>query len=275
MLTGEQPVRSVFRLPGMDCPTEEQLVRLALADLDDVRALTFDLDERRLEAVHVGPATRVLAALDPLGMGAKLEASIPVSPSEYEDAARRGAAGPAAQRRVLGIVLVINALMFGVELVAGLLAQSTGLIADSLDMLADASIYAIALLAVGRGVLEQRRAARASGWLQLGLAGLVLADVVRRASSGSEPVEATMIAVGLLALLANVTCLILLSGHRRAGEHMRASWIFTTNDVLANIGVIVAGVLVLMTGSAIPDLVIGTGIALLVASGAWRILRMR
>ena len=268
-------MRSVFRLPGMDCPTEEQLVRLALTDLDDVRTLTFDLEGRRLEAIHVGPATRLMEALDPLGMGARLEASAPISPSEDLDTARRAVGRAAEQRRVLGIVLAINALMFGVELVAGLLAESTGLIADSLDMLADASIYAIALLAVGRGVLEQRRAARASGWLQLGLAGLVLADVVRRATSGSEPVEATMIAVGLLALVANVTCLVLLSGHRRAGEHMRASWIFTTNDVLANLGVILAGVLVLMTGSAIPDLVIGTGIAALVASGAWRILGMR
>jgi Co/Zn/Cd efflux system component len=140
-------------------------------------------------------------------------------------------------------------------------------------MLADASVYAIALLAAGTAA-SQLRAARLSGWLQLALAALVLVEVVRRAVSGSEPVEGLMIGIGLLALAANLTCVAILSRHRRGGAHMRASWIFTTNDALANIGVIVAGALVAITGSALPDLVIGTAIAVLVASGAWRILRM-
>ena len=130
-----------------------------------------------------------------------------------------------------------------------------------------------ALLAAGSAA-SQKRAARLSGWLQLALAALVLLEVVRRAVSGSEPVEALMVGIGLLALAANLTCVAILSRHRRGGAHMRASWIFTTNDALANIGVIVAGVLVAITGSALPDLVIGTAIAVLVASGAWRILRM-
>jgi Co/Zn/Cd efflux system component len=83
-----------------------------------------------------------------------------------------------------------------------------------------------------------------------------------------------MMAVGVLALLVNVTCMVLLSRHRGDGVHMRASWIFTTNDVLANLGLILAGQLVAVTGSPWPDLLIGTTVALLVASGAWRILRM-
>jgi Co/Zn/Cd efflux system component len=175
---------------------------------------------------------------------------------------------------VLVAVLAINAAMFVVELAAGLWAGSTGLIADSLDMLADATVYAIALAAVGGVAVHQRRSARASGWLQLGLALLVLLDVGRRALAGAEPESAWMIAVGILALLANVTCMALLAAHRRGGMHLRASWIFTTNDVLANLGVIVAGQLVALTGSAWPDLAIGTAIAVLVASGAVRILRM-
>ena len=157
---------------------------------------------------------------------------------------------------------------------AGILARSTGLLADAVDMLADASVYAIALLGVGAGAAAQRRSARASGWLQLLLAGLVLIEVARRAVLGSDPLELPMVIVGLVALAANTTCLLLLAGHRHGGQHMRASWIFTTNDVLANLGVIAAGVLVWLTGSGIPDLVIGTAIALLVASGAWRILRL-
>ena len=140
-------------------------------------------------------------------------------------------------------------------------------------MLADASIYAIALVAAG-DASRQRRSARLSGWLQLTLAALVLVEVIRRALSGSEPVEALMVVIGLVALAANLACVAILSRHRRGGAHMRANWIFTTNDALANVGVIIAGVLVAVTGSALPDLVIGTAIAALVASGAWRILRM-
>ena len=251
----------------MDCPTEEQLVRMALADVPGVGSLSFDLGARQLEAVHSGPVEGILGALAPLGMGATLDSTEPVTGAPR-------VAPDAAQRRALWAVLGINLAMFVVELAAGLWAGSTGLLADSLDMLADASVYSIALLAVGRGRAGQRRAARTSGWLQLGLALLVLIEVARRAVGGSEPLDIAMVGVGLLALAANVTCLVLLAGHRRGEAHMRASWIFTTNDVLANLGVIVAGGLVWLTGSALPDLVIGTLIALLVASGAWRILRL-
>ena len=268
----------------MDCPTEEQLVRMVLAGVPGVASLTFDLGARQLEAVHSGPAAGILGALEPLGMGAALDSTDPVArsvagssaehPAGDEPGAEPGVAPGAAQRRALWAVLGINLAMFVVELAAGLWAGSTGLLADSLDMLADASVYSIALIAVGRGRAGQRRAARTSGWLQLGLAALVLVEVARRAVGGSEPLDVAMVAVGLLALAANVTCLALLAGHRRGEAHMRASWIFTTNDVLANLGVIVAGGLVWLTGSALPDLVIGTLIALLVASGAWRILRL-
>jgi Co/Zn/Cd efflux system component len=176
--------------------------------------------------------------------------------------------------RVLVAVLAINLAMFVGELAAGIWAGSTGLVADSLDMLADASVYAIALLGAGASLQRQRRAARASGWMQLGLAGLVLVEVVRRAIEGGQPRSDVMVAMGVLALLANVTCLVLLARHRSGGLHLRASWIFTTNDVLANLGVILAGQMVAATGSAWPDLLVGTAIAVLVASGAVRILRM-
>ena len=265
------PTRSVFAVPGMDCPSEEQLVRMALREVEDVRSLDFDLEVRQLEAIHMGPPFTILAALEPLAMGVHLLSSEAVD--THNEAASREPESAATQRRALWFVLAINAVMFAIELVAGLVADSTGLVADSLDMLADATIYAIALVAAGN-VARQRRSARASGWLQLILAVLVLVEVLRRAASGSEPADAVMVTIGLLALLANLTCVAILSRHRRGGAHMRASWIFTTNDALANIGVIVAGVLVAVTGSAVPDLVTGAAIAALVASGAWRILRM-
>jgi Co/Zn/Cd efflux system component len=177
------------------------------------------------------------------------------------------------ERRTLITVLAINAVMFVVELLLGLKVQSTGLIADSLDMLADALVYGLSLAAVNGNRLRQRRAARTSGWLQLALAALVLIDGVRRALGGSEPLGGWMMAVGLLALAANCLCLVLLSRHRRGGVHMRASLIFSTNDTLANLGVILSGLLVKVLGSPIPDLLIGVGIALMVARGGQRILR--
>jgi Co/Zn/Cd efflux system component len=177
------------------------------------------------------------------------------------------------ERRTLWLVLVINAAMFVVELALGVQGRSTGLIADSLDMLADAGVYALSLMAVGRSLSQQRRAAMLSGRLQIALAGWVLLDVLRRSLLGSEPISTVMVAVGALALLANLICLVLVRRHREGGVHMRASVIFSTNDTLANLGVIVAGLLVAWCGSPIPDLVIGTAISLLVLHGGRRILR--
>lgn len=177
------------------------------------------------------------------------------------------------QRRTLWVVLLINAAMFVVELVFGLRAGSTGLIADSLDMLADAGVYGLSLAAVGRSPGEQRQAAMLSGRLQIVLAIWVLLDVLRRTVLGSEPISALMVGIGALALLANLLCLVLVRRHREGGVHMRASVIFSTNDTLANLGVIAAGALVAWSGSRLPDLLIGTAISLLVLQGGRRILR--
>jgi cation diffusion facilitator family transporter len=179
----------------------------------------------------------------------------------------------ALQRHTLWVVLVINASMFVVELVLGLQAGSTGLIADSLDMLADAGVYGLSLGAVGRSSRDQRQAAVLSGRLQIALAVWVLLDVLRRAAVGSEPISTLMVGIGALALLANLLCLVLVRRHRGGGVHMRASVIFSTNDTLANLGVIVAGLLVAWSGSRIPDLLIGSAISLLVLQGGRRILR--
>ena len=176
------------------------------------------------------------------------------------------------ERRTLWLVLGINTTMFLVEFSWGWRAGSSGLLADALDMLADAVVYALSLMAVGRSLRQQRRAAELSGWLQIALALLVLADAVRRFIEGSEPLSGPMMGVGLLALIANVICLDLVRRHRDGGVHMRASVIFSTNDTVANVGVIVAGLLVAWSGSALPDLLIGAAISLLVLRGGERIL---
>ena len=178
-----------------------------------------------------------------------------------------------SERRVLIALLLINGIMFVAELGVGWWAQSTALIADALDMLADAMVYGVGLYAVGKSLLVKARAARLSGSLQVLLGLLVLVDIVRRIIVGSEPVSTLMMGMGLLALIANVTCLILIAKHREGEVHMRASWIFSKNDVIANLGIILAGGLVAWTGSRLPDLVIGLLVALIVIRGGILILQ--
>lgn len=176
------------------------------------------------------------------------------------------------QSRVLIILLAINAAMFIVEVIAGIVAESTGLIADSLDMLADAVVYGIGLYAVGRPANAKIRAAFVSGYFQMALAVIVALDVSRRAVFGSEPEPSYMMVVGLIALVANVVCLGLIARHRDGGVHMRASWIFSKNDVIANTGVILGGGLVYATGVRWPDLIVGIAIACIVFRGALAII---
>lgn len=246
------------------------MVRVALEGRPDILRLQADLSARRLDVYHSGDPADVVAALQPLGLGANLLDSADVQELPAETTPPRDA----DERRTLRLALAINAVMFVGEAVGGYLADSTALIADSLDMFSDAAVYGIALYGVGRGLRGQASAARISGWLQLTLAGGAAFEVVRRAVGGSEPEAGLMMIVAAVALVANAATMKLLSGHREGGAHMQASWIFTTNDVLANLGVIVGGLLVRATGSSWPDLIVGTAIALLVFRGALRILRV-
>lgn len=179
----------------------------------------------------------------------------------------------ATERKALIAVLAINAVMFVVEFTAGLLANSTGLFADSLDMLADASVYAISLYALGRSAQLRGRIALTSGVVLLLLGIGVLVEVTRRFIDGSEPLSLVMMSVGAVSLAANVLCLFLLAKHRQGSVNLRASWIFSTNDVIANSGVIASGVLVWLTASRWPDLVIGLIIAVVVIRGGVKIIQ--
>jgi cation diffusion facilitator family transporter len=181
--------------------------------------------------------------------------------------------GEAVQRQTLWWLLAINGAMFVLELVTGWLAESMGLIGDSLDMLADAAVYGVALWAVGSTNRRKTHAAFASGVLQVGLAVGVAVEVIRRAVAGSEPVSALMIGISLVALVANAACVMLLRKHRDGEIHMQASWIFSTTDVQVNVAVIVAGILVMITGAAWPDLVIASLVCAIVVRGGIRILR--
>lgn len=268
---------SYYHIPHMDCAAEEQMVRMALASYaDDIQELNFDLPARHLAIYHSAQAEMITQSLQRLGLGAELQQTQPhYEPVEKPKKVRTSSSMNAAQKQVLQWLLLINGVMFVIEFMAGIIASSTGLIADSLDMFADAAIYGIALFVVGKNLNAQLKAAHLSGWLQFGLAMIVLIDVLRRFIYGSEPVSILMILIGGLALAANITCLYLMSDHKESGAHMKASYIFSANDVIVNLGVIVAGILVAMTGSPYPDLIIGLIIVLFVLNSARKILQLK
>lgn len=182
-----------------------------------------------------------------------------------------GAGG--SERRALRIALGLNALMFVFGLMAGLIAESVGLIADSLDMLADALAYGLSLVAIGRSVLFKARVARMSGVLLLILGIGVMLEVIRRAWQGSEPESIMIMATAAISLLVNVTVIRLLARHRRGEVHLRAAWIFTRADVVANVAVVLSALVVWVSGSRFPDLIVGFAIAVYVIREALEILR--
>ena len=179
--------------------------------------------------------------------------------------------GSAQERRILIIVLVINATMFAVEFSAGLAASSTALLADSLDMLADAIIYAIGLFALGRASHWRARAALTSGMFQLALGAGIAVEAIVKIFVNGLPDAATMSLFGVLALLANTVCFVLLSRFRDGDINLRATWICSRNDMIGNVGVLLAAGLVIWLESGWPDILIGLMIALVVIRSALRI----
>ena len=177
-----------------------------------------------------------------------------------------------AQRRVLSLALALNASMFIVGIGAGLIAQSTGLIADSLDMLADAVAYGIALAAFNRGLGFKAKAATLSGSVLLTLGIGVLLDSVRRGIFGSVPEGHVIMGVASISLLVNATVLYLLGAYREQGVHLRATWIFTKVDVIANLAVILSGAVIWLTGSRFVDLIVGAAIGAYVIKEGFEIL---
>ena len=189
------------------------------------------------------------------------------------DCGCEAAATSEAERRVLRFALGLNAMMFIVGAIAGLIAHSMGLIADSLDMLADAMAYGVALAAWSRTADFKASAARISGTLLLVLGIGILLGTLWRLVTGSNPDGVWMMGVAFVALLVNATVLRLLQRFRNGEVHLRATWLFTRVDVMANLAVIAAGVLVWLLHNSLPDLVIGVVISRFVIKEALGILR--
>jgi len=182
-------------------------------------------------------------------------------------------ASNAADRKILRSVLLINLAQSAAGISIGLWAASTALMGAGLDNLADASVYAVSLYAVGRAAMVKVRAARLSGFLLIGLAALLLVEVLRRFAGGEEPVGPAMMAMAALNAALNLVCLRLLRRHRGEDVNFKASAIFTSNDSIVNGAVVLSGVLVMGFGSNIPDLVLGVIVAGIAANGGREILR--
>ncbi len=177
------------------------------------------------------------------------------------------------QKNVLIIVLVINALMFFVEFTFGLLSQSTALLADSLDMLGDAIVYAFSLYVINRSMKWKASAALLKGVIITVFGLYVLGEAFYKAMSDIVPVAKTMGIIGLVALMANSACLVLLLKHRDDDINMKSTWICSRNDIVANIGVLIAAYCVSTFASKWPDIIIGLIIALVFLKSAFHILK--
>ncbi|RUO71296.1 cation diffusion facilitator family transporter [Pseudidiomarina salinarum] len=177
------------------------------------------------------------------------------------------------QSRVLYIVLIVNALMFITEFTAGWIANSTALLADSLDMFGDASVYALTLFVLYRGARARAGAAMVKGGFMLLFAVLVIADAIRKMIVPEVPDADWMGMVATLALIANGYCFALLYRHRSDDINMRSTWLCSRNDLLANSSVIVAALVVAYTNSLWPDILVGLAIALLFLHSARDVIR--
>lgn len=260
--------RTTFTVKRMDCPSEEQMIRMALGDMPTIRSLRCNIPERTVEVWHSEGHDGILARLDTLGLDTAFVGTVGMDETGPAD-------DHARERRVLWIVFAINIGFFGLELLTGFLSHSMGLVADSLDMMADGIVYGLALFAVGGTMARKKGIARTSGYFQMALAVLGFIEVVRRFTGGEEmPLFQIMIVISALALTGNAASLVILQRWKSNDAHIRASLICTSNDVIANAGVILAGILVLVTGSRYPDLIVGAIVFALVFEGSWRMLRL-
>ena len=175
----------------------------------------------------------------------------------------------ARQGATLKIVLGLNALMFVVELVAGLLAGSVSLLADSLDMLGDALVYGFSLWVVGRGLAWKARAAASKAGVMASFGLIVLAELIYKLIVPQTPGYETMGLIGFLALAVNTGCFALLWRHRAEDINMRSVWLCSRNDLYANGAVLLAAAAVWQTASPWPDLVVGAFICALFLHSAW------
>ena len=260
--------KTEFVITKMDCPSEENLIRMKLDGITGIERLEFDIPHRKLTVFHNGQIEQIEKFILELNLGGKKLSTEQTDQIDY--------AAETNQTKVLWTVLAINFAFFLIEMTTGWISESMGLVADSLDMLADAFVYGISLFAVSGTIYRKKRIARVAGYFQITLAAIGFVEVIRRFVGEEKlPDFSTMVIVSIFALIANGICLYLLQKSKGKEEaHMRASMIFTSNDVIINLGVIAAGFLVNSLNSNKPDLIVGTIVFILVIQGAIRILKL-
>lgn len=261
--------KSIFKISKMDCLSEEQIIRMNLEAIPEVKSLIFDISNKELTIIHQTKPEIILSRLEELNLDTSFVSNIKVDNLSKENY------NEGQDKKLLWRVFLINFSFFIVEVLLGIIAYSMGLVADGLDMLADSFVYALALLAVGKSMMFKKKIARLSGYFQIFLAILGLVEVIKRFIGVEEyPHFVLMISVSILALIGNYICLYLLQKSQNKEAHMEASKIFTSNDIIINIGVVLAGGLVFLTESIYPDLVIGVVIFFIVIKGAMNILKI-
>ncbi len=259
--------KTEYHIEKMDCPSEQNLIRMKLEGFNEIRHIDFDISQRRIFVYHTGKLAEITSSILHLKLGGKMIASEEVESPQFEEENK--------QRSLLWIVLIINLSFFLLEIIFGLFSHSMGLVADSLDMLADSFVYGISLIAVGGTLVLKKRISKLAGLFQIVLALLGITEVIRRfIGIKAMPEFLTMIAISAMALAANTTCLYILQKSKSREAHIQASMIFTSNDVIINMGVIIAGILVHLFNTGIPDLIAGVIVFTLVIQGALRILKL-
>lgn len=260
--------KSIFKITKMDCPSEENLIRMKLSEISSIVNLSFDISNRKLTVFHSKKEDKIEKSIIELNLGGEKISTTLTTQTEFKE--------DKSQRKLLWSVLIINFTFFLIEITTGIMSKSIGLVADSLDMLADSFVYGISLLAVGGTFAKKKRIAKIAGYFQIILAIVGFIEILRRFFGNERlPDFSTMIIVSSFALIANGICLYILQKSKNKEEtHMKASMIFTSNDVIINLGVIIAGFLVNWSHSSSPDLIIGTIVFILVIQGAFRILKL-
>jgi len=260
--------KTSVNIKKMDCPSEIKMIEGLMENLDPSAKMEFDLESRIVHFYHSVDKHQIIESLNTISLPGELISTEEIGIDEVPDIA------PSVEAKTLKYLLGINFTMFVIEIMLGFYAESTGLLSDGLDMLADSFVYGLSLYAVGKSISMKHKAAYFSGVMQISLGLLCLVEVGRKFYFGSEPLSNYMIVVSMIALIANLWCLVLIHKHKDGEVHMKASWIFSANDVIVNTGVIVSGALVYFLNSNIPDLIIGGIVSIIVISGGISIIRL-
>ena len=260
--------KTIFEITKMDCPSEENLIRMKLDGISSIANLDFDIPNRKLTVFYNGEIDKIEKSVFELNLGGKKISTEQTDKTEFSENSN--------QKKLLWTVLGTNFTFFLIEMTTGIISKSMGLVADSLDMLADSFVYGISLFAVGGTLTRKKQIAKLAGYFQIIVAVIGFIEVLRRFFGDEKlPDFWTMIIISIFALIANGICLYILQRSKSKEEvHMKASMIFTSNDVIINLGIIVAGLLVNWLNSSKPDLIIGTIVFVLVIQGAFRILKL-